>query len=409
MVSRFFVSTKSNGATFTDRPTLRRHWPGCVANEGNPEGKEWDSDPTAKLPVRLRVISDTQKRRDTRLAAFNRREAADPPLRTPRPADGYLPHEWVEDEERITLIGKNISVETVDIDWRDIYSKPNGAVDEKDLPNLYDFEKVSDDRIIKSRDGIVLAYYIKNAAQRLWGQYQGNLLLQEVAQAMRELAETVPPIPPKDVRHRHMEDMVNLDSRNRQIKVYHRGVLHPCKWLVQGRHGSHEAVISRDLTGMKFRNPEKRFERAKAWKRFYQRIAPLLQTFGILFELLDPKNYRRYHTNYKGFAKHLPFPDMDTTERACWLGMALLFNKRCGPHKDHGDVLDGFVPDMAFGDHTGGGVIFWELGKIFDVANGSILFSRSAYLTHHVLPSVGERLAVVCFTKKQLGDVYSGD
>ncbi|KAI9724536.1 MAG: hypothetical protein M1812_000604 [Candelaria pacifica] len=339
---------------------------------------------SAKLPIRIKVQDDTQARRDARIASFNRREAAVPPACVPRPADSYTEYEWVGFEENIaklegeirlaefhdqgeylTSLGKKIMlVDTVSIHFRELLSKPNSNVD-KDTSMDQDLEEFDSDQFIKSCDGAVLAFFIKDAVQRIWGKDLGiwrmwNANIYQKRLTTGRSAYTV-------------EEFCILANGS----------------FVDG----YKPVISRDLTSERFKNLEKRKLRAKAWQSFYQRMAPLLQTLGILFELLDPKNYRRYHTNWKkGFAKHLPFPDMDTTKRACWLGMGLLYNKHCGHHKDRGNVLNGFVPDLAFEDHDGGNVAFPGLGKSFKVRKGSVIFSRSAYLIHYGLPSRGECL-----------------
>jgi hypothetical protein len=123
---------------------------------------------------------------------------------------------------------------------------------------------------------------------------------------------------------------------------------------------------------------------------------------SLLFEAIDSNAFNQYRQAYEGWLKETALPMIHTTTRACFLGMAVVVNKRVGPHKDVGDVRDGWVAMMAVGNYKGGAVVLPALGIQLQHEPGDVIFFRSAVLEHFVAPFEGDRAAVVFFTKNDL-------
>lgn len=74
-----------------------------------------------------------------------------------------------------------------------------------------------------------------------------------------------------------------------------------------------------------------------------------------------------------------------------------------GPHKDKGDVKDGFVAITCYGNFEGAHAVFPELDTKLDQRPGDILFAMSAVSIHYITPiESGERQSHVRFTKADI-------
>lgn len=135
---------------------------------------------------------------------------------------------------------------------------------------------------------------------------------------------------------------------------------------------------------------------------FFKKTTPLQPTIGQLFEGIDLQAYNKYRQTYDAWWEDTALAVVCTTTRACFLGTAVVGNKRVGPHKDVGDRRDGWVAMIVLGDFTGGEVVLPGLKVQLLHRPGDVIFFRSAVLEHFVAPFKGERTEVVFFTKNDL-------
>ena len=115
---------------------------------------------------------------------------------------------------------------------------------------------------------------------------------------------------------------------------------------------------------------------------------------SLLFEAIDQDAFNRYRQAYEGWLNETALPMIHTTTRACFLGMAVVVNKRVGPHKDVGDVRDRWVAMITVRNYKGGEVVLPALDVQLHHELGDVIFFRSTVLEHFVAPFQGDRAAV---------------
>ena len=264
------------------------------------------------------------------------------------------------------------------------------------LPTAPQLELVNTSQYVLDRDSNPLIIFLKRG---LTWPLCINPTRRGLDAILKFITKSAPPAPKADdVRH------------NQFIQRDGAGVHHLAFWHAVGRETSSEAVISNDIRSAAYR--------LNATIEFMNDFTPITQAVGSLLELVDAKvsvahqrlscveagqltehqNYDRYTAAFRSYANSTAVKLIQTTHRNCFLGMALLTNLQCGPHRDMKDTLDGWVADMAFGSFSGGHLQVPQTGRQFQLEPGDVIFMRSHILQHSVSGFTGDRYGVVMFT-----------
>ncbi|KAJ3111134.1 hypothetical protein HDU96_005941 [Phlyctochytrium bullatum] len=88
----------------------------------------------------------------------------------------------------------------------------------------------------------------------------------------------------------------------------------------------------------------------------------------------------------------------------------LVYNRHCQtfPHKDSGDLPQGWCVVVPFGGFTGGNLRLIDTGLEFHVESGQVIAFKSALLTHSNAQFHGFRNSLVFYTDKRLYDWLEG-
>lgn len=125
-------------------------------------------------------------------------------------------------------------------------------------------------------------------------------------------------------------------------------------------------------------------------------------------EALDPEAWARYDACYKKLADEGKLGIRHQSLRPCYTGIAVLINMAVHPHRDSGDVKNGWVTTNCWGTFEGGLPAFSALEMVFDQRPVDLVFARSTVLEHWVTPiTAGERYGQTHFTKKFVMDASS--
>ena len=123
------------------------------------------------------------------------------------------------------------------------------------------------------------------------------------------------------------------------------------------------------------------------------------------FKALDPDKWEEYHSCYQRLRKtgELRHLDQGASDLGCFLGHALLINSYVDPHKDVGDVKDGWVISYPWMDFEGGDAVYLDLALRFKQRAGDFIMSRSCRLSHMTMPiTAGQRWGNTWFTKAKI-------
>lgn len=123
-----------------------------------------------------------------------------------------------------------------------------------------------------------------------------------------------------------------------------------------------------------------------------------MQLVGVLLETMDPATYIGDLIHVREVCEFSPWKIFNTSRRCSFLGVALLRNLRCRPHRDKSDSLHGWAVQTVIGTFSGGHLVVPELEIKIQIEPGDILFFKSALLIHFVEEYVGKRSSMVFFT-----------
>lgn len=252
---------------------------------------------------------------------------------------------------------------------------------------------------VLSTDGEKLMVFLKEGLQWPWKGDDLWLIKETMAAAVNTLADDFPAPEPKlsDTRHKaFLKQKAKHDSC---------GVYHFALWTATG-HGHvkdaktpFNAILSKDADGQQSQ------VKKLAVKNFFRSFTPIIQTMGILFQGVDEPAYNAYRRNYEELQKTTQLEWLKTSERCCWLGLAVLSNLQVEPHKDRSDAKDGWVGMCCAGKFTGGLLVLPELELKLQFEPGDVVYFRSAILEHYVTGFEGERSSFVFFTPATLANV----
>jgi len=275
---------------------------------------------------------------------------------------------------------------------------------------------------IVDRNGAPLAFYIHNGLNLPFhkphvkdnkGDFstEGEKVEEEVLKALIDYFREYSPLPTsKDKRHTHMD---KADAKKTGTGVHHIGM-----WQATG-HESHDSYEKGDpilrgatLTRQTYADEreEKRLDTRDCVIRLYQRLKPLFQAVGTVFEQIDKDNYERYLKRYNECSKVSGLSSLHTSNRCCFLMAAIIAGRSVELHRDTRDVPDGWICDMAFGDYSGGLLQLPQLGVEINLRPGGLLFMRSELIWHSVSSiqtgpqvepiSTAKRYAIILFTHR---------
>lgn len=144
-----------------------------------------------------------------------------------------------------------------------------------------------------------------------------------------------------------------------------------------------------------------------AFAQFFDGLAPLTQAIGQIFETVNQSDYQKYvRTCRDNLLTAHPMKVYTSSERACFMRVAISRKSQDGPHEDRTDFPDGWAAMCCFGDFTGGTLCLPDIdikGKGVQIAYkpGNVLFVQSA-TEHFVSPFEGERSGIVCFSNAKV-------
>ena len=277
------------------------------------------------------------------------------------------------------------------LNWQSLQSSPNSIVPTWSPDALRQRTNkttlVNHDIIALSEDSYPLAMFFKQGLRRVWQDKCADLV-QHCQNAIDTLNLTYPPprIKISDKRH---TNVLQYEEKKIPYGVYHLGI-----WVEQGQSDNVPILSSetRKLTNIQH----------QAVLNYFRRIAPLVHAIGLFFERVDPQAFRVYQSAYEQVLNLTSLSAYHYSGKAAFLAHALLRNLTVEPHKDRGDVKEGWVAMCCFGEFTGGEFVVPALNIRFCFKPGDILFLRSAVLEHYVTAIDGSRSSMVFFTKKQL-------
>ena len=113
-----------------------------------------------------------------------------------------------------------------------------------------------------------------------------------------------------------------------------------------------------------------------------------------------PKEYERYHQCYNKLAKAGKLGPLHQTRRGTFIGLALLINRITNPHKDSGDVKDGWTVTFCWGNFDGADAVYPGLRKVFKQRPMDLMMTRASVLEHWNTDLIsGHRFCTAFFSK----------
>ena len=253
-----------------------------------------------------------------------------------------------------------------------------------------------------SAEGTKLAYYLPQALRHIkpepaFSSTEGDLV-EMGRQAIVTLTLGHKPVTEKKDAKRYGKHIVEMDSE--EWKAYKAAKAK--KWGAWGRYifGLWHATGQTHLEPGLSADEVKTARRATAVQEWYPAFAPVLQAIGRIFQEVDPWAYHVYRANYQYWAARWEFMKRQyVSSRCCFLSTAILINQHVLPHRDGGDMVNGWVAMTVFGDFEGGYLCLPDLNSRIPFQPGDVVIFRSALLEHYVTRFKGQRYSCVFFTK----------
>lgn len=320
------------------------------------------------------------------------------PISGTRPQHTYTPWKLPEWKKFQGLLEKSLAktpVTRTDHIWKELLDRPIS----REVSSLEEAEQymsslplVNQDTVVETRDGTRLMVFFRKGLFRPWKPELAQEVIEGTMEAIIRLGNVYKPKAPKEQSNKRYVGYTSQQKRwIHDGKVF--GVYHFALWKQMG-HSAMTPTLSSETIG----NTEK-FNHVD---QFFRKIAPLIQTIGLLFRGVDIEVYTSYLINYNDWLDETPLRILQMSNRACFAGLALLRNTQVGPHKDSGDIKDGWVAMCAWGEFEGGEMILPELQMQLRFQQGGVIFLRSALFEHFIAPFTGERAATIFFTKKNV-------
>ncbi|MCJ1392007.1 hypothetical protein MMC18_004874 [Xylographa bjoerkii] len=259
------------------------------------------------------------------------------------------------------------------------------------------FSTTEDSTVFITMDGEPVIYLLNDAFEVCFPPAITDSIHAQVTSSIDRLAKGYPPKMPKK------DDKRNRGTERPSIKELrkmgqHVGDYHFARWYEKGHSNAPGAShrLSSDIVS------SKPFQKKLIYD-FFREQAPLSQGIGMWFEKIDPIRYEEYHKCYTDLANADELGPLRQSCQSAFTGMVLLLNINVDPHKDSGDVKDGWVATTLEGDWTGGHVVFPEFGIKINQKPGAVLFARAALLLHCVgRIESGDRYCMTHFTKADI-------
>ena len=254
-----------------------------------------------------------------------------------------------------------------------------------------------------SAEGTKLAYYLPQALKHTrpepaLGSDPHHDLAEIGRSSIVTLTKAHKPVTEKKDAKRYGKKIVAMDPA--QWKAYKKRM--EVEWGAWGRyifglwHATGQTLVPPGLAADEVRTAK----RATAVQEWYPAFAPVIQAIGRIFQEVDPWAYHVYRANFHHWASKWEFMKGHyISARCCFLSMAVLVNQQVLPHRDGGDVEDGWVIMTVFGDFEGGYLCLPDLGVRVPFQPNDVVIFRSALLEHYITAFKGQRYSAVFFTK----------
>ena len=315
--------------------------------------------------------------------------------------------EWRE-RHRYSGDMKKLEWETVvasSFSWKETIKKPNSRKVTAPGDALVvgaALRLVSRDNLkILSCDDEPLVYFLPRGLEAPLDD--GHKLCSTLEAAIDHFVKECPPfLPTGDKRHKIPEEYKDWDTFLKAMKgIYGKcfGLYHLGLW-----HATGHPDVGIDKTGNMLGRGSVKGDMEST--RLFEAFGPLFQTLGRVFQELQPLWYEKYRYNYdKIIKKDSRFAPLATSGRGCWNALALLCNFRVDPHKDSGDVKDGWVAMTCLGKFSGGELCLPQCGVRIPYEVGDVVLFRASVLEHWIMPWEGKRYSMVFFTKAAGWDI----
>jgi len=136
--------------------------------------------------------------------------------------------------------------------------------------------------------------------------------------------------------------------------------------------------------------------------KYFQKLAPVDQTLGMLFEAFNKPLYDSYRLMYDHWADRSSLAGLKRTARACWSYRAVLVNAKVAAHRDDLDLQGGMVAMLCGGDFEGGRLLLPALGIQYEFQPSDVMLCKASYLEHAIGPWKGQRVSFVNTWKQDM-------
>lgn len=133
--------------------------------------------------------------------------------------------------------------------------------------------------------------------------------------------------------------------------------------------------------------------------QFYTDMTEPLHVIGSLFRACCPDAFQEYEDIYMRAIDRGGTGDISVSDQPVFCTMAILRNCQVDPHKDAGDIKNGWVAMLCTGEFEGGLLVLPELGIKLNYRPGDVVFMRSSLVEHFISDYCGQRTSMVFFTK----------
>ena len=267
---------------------------------------------------------------------------------------------------------------------------------------------------VKTSDGVPIIYFIKQGMVFPWGSL-GTSLARFFLVAIRALLASYPLPRESTTSNKRLdlkvvkEEIASSKAGGRPFGVYvgHRIVNLAGSQLILKQNWSY--WISRNQHGPPMVSGDakpKPLSQQKALTTFFNDTIMEHYCISMWLKTLDPESHPLYNKCYKNHRATGNLGVLDDGDWGTQLGHTFLANATVNPHKDGGDVKQGWTFTNVWGDFTQGGeAVLPGLGLKFVQQPGDLLMFPASVIEHMILPHEGgDRFSNVRSTKQNIFD-----
>ena len=208
----------------------------------------------------------------------------------------------------------------------------------KDLPLADDMRPIS----WATSDEKMLCYYLPKVLDETTPPPRHCSVVEIGLEAISKLLQSDNPSTVKKEMKRYGVEIANMDAK--EWKAYKLAKTE--KWGSWGRYifGLWHAQGQEHVDPIATSDETGTTKRATACSQWYADFAPVFQSISRIFQEIDPWAYQKYREFYDHYAEKWPFMKLHKTSgRCCFLQTAILINQHVFPHRDGGDLKEGWV------------------------------------------------------------------